>query len=846
MRSPLHLRARSLGGLLRPHGRGGSAFVAGAVGASLLVGAAAPAAGADGPVGPDSTHAVVGVLERVIVEEAHPEEAVGPEGEASPLEIVSIVEVDGSLYPLPEELQVAGTTGDEIEVTIEAEAGMSLDEALAEVAVVEADDTATIVGVAPAQGEPSAATDEELMQVTLGAHSLTVLPVYWSSKDGATVSSLTNVATSTAQYWTAQSGGRLSVQASVRDWRAIPDPGSCNSTSIFDSAMAAHGNPPVSATQHVLIYFPHRSDCGGWAGMATIGGGKIWVNGTQLPDVFSHELGHNLGLGHANTMTCFQGGVRQPLALPVSTSCTQQGYGDTADVMGVGQYLPTGNLNTAFADVLGFASVTQFTSAPAAATPVTLAPLASFTSMRSVKVPTADGTVFIDYRPAVAPDVRKTAWSGVQAHLLRVEGGVPSTYILDLQPALAPFQAANLPVGGTWDIPGTNTRVRVNGTGPTATLSVSSTQAPPVAPVPMVGDLRFVPVAPARLLDTRTAQDPLAQMVRRDVQVTGRAGIPSNAKAVALNVTTVGSTTSTYVRVWPAGQPEPATSAMNTDASRTTGAGIMVGIGGEGKVSLLNNRGSTHAVVDVTGYYTDAVGQGSRYEQLATGTRVLDTRRSGGAMTDRQQRTVQVGGIGEIPSDASAVAVNITSVSSVGQGNIAAFPSGGPVPATSNVNHLPGQDVTNRTIVPLADGRMDLRLSGGTANVVVDVVGWFGPGASLQFTPLAPVRGFDSRTGGRPLSQAETRSFDLSAASGLPADAKVAAMTLTATQQTAFATFLTVWEAGAARPATSDLNTGSGRDQANLSFSTIGSRHVQVYNNGGATHVIGDIFGYFR
>jgi hypothetical protein len=378
-------------------------------------------------------------------------------------------------------------------------------------------------------------------------------------------------------------------------------------------------------------------------------------------------------------------------------------------------------------------------------------------------------------------------------------------------------------------------------------VEVTGSQNPTeVQAVPLAYDLRFVPVTPARLLDTRLTGQSLGPASRMDLQVAGLAGIPADAKAVALNVTTVASSRQTFVRVWPAGQPMSGASALNTDEARTTGAGVMVGIGGQGMVSIYNNLGSTHVVVDVTGYYTDAAGEGSSYTPMLTGVRLLDTRLSGGQMSDQQRRTVQVGGVGGIPADASAVVLNVSSVMATGAGNISAFPSGGPVPGTASVNHLPGQDVSNRTVVPLTGGQLDLVLSGARADVVLDAVGWFGPGATLSFTPIIPARAFDTRLDGGTLSAGETRTFSVGATTGLPGDAAAAVVAIAATQQTALATFVTLWPDGIARPITSDLNTGAGRDQANLAVVPLTSGRLQAYNNAGTVQLVVDVFGYFR
>ncbi|WP_182111775.1 MULTISPECIES: N-acetylmuramoyl-L-alanine amidase [unclassified Actinotalea] len=417
-------------------------------------------------------------------------------------------------------------------------------------------------------------------------------------------------------------------------------------------------------------------------------------------------------------------------------------------------------------------------------------------------------------------------------------------------------------VVATWD--GNNSAGRPVGPGPyrltlsgtgaggaaihpySATVTVTGSQNPAtVAPVPLTGDLRFVPVTPTRVLDTRPLAESLGPDSRRDVVVAGVGGVPADAKAVAVNITAVNSSTITHLRAWPAGQSRPGASVLNADAARSASAsGVTLGVGGEGKISLYNSAGSTHVLVDVTGYYTTSGGSG--YAQLGTAARVLDTRTTGGRMSDGQRRSVTVAGQGGIPADATAVVMNVTSVVSGGNGYVSVVPAGAAAGQTSSVNHLPGTDVANRTTVPLNGGKVDVLLAGAPANVVLDVVGWFGPGATGRFTPIAPVRAFDTRAGGGPIGAGQSRTFPMSSVAGLPATARAAAITLTTTQQTSPVTYLTVWPAGAGRPPTSDLNTGRGRDQANNAVVGLSPAGVQVYNNLGQTHVLADVYGFYR
>lgn len=455
---------------------------------------------------------VEGTLVNVVIE---PEPGVAHVD--AELEIATFIEVDGGLYPVPEEVPVeAAATGTSVEVTIAAEAGMSPEEALdaatadvaapgdaaplTEAAEVALEEAATDAGTeadehAPAteaqatelaapEPEPApegeaqvlavtttgATPDEPLAAAAAGNHTLTVLPVYWTSPDGTSKGTLDGLARQTAQFWAEQSSGRVSTSVSTRDWVRIADPGGCATDTIMERALAAHGIGSLSTNQHVLVYFPREGACGSWAGLASVGGGLIWINGYPLLDVFAHEFGHNLGLGHANTMTCRSGSTRVPL----SSSCTVSEYGDYADVMGIGMSgRPTGNLNTALAHHLGFANVVR----PSAATTVDLAPLSSYGATRGIAIPVSQGTVYIDYRPAAGRDVRRPEWGGVQVHLQRIDPvfRYATSYLLDMTaPATGEFTSPAAPVGSSWTVPGTAFTMTVAGTGSSARVQLTT------------------------------------------------------------------------------------------------------------------------------------------------------------------------------------------------------------------------------------------------------------------------------------------------------------------------------------------------------------------------------------
>lgn len=444
----------------RPRGRshllGATAGVLCATAALLLPGGPAAAQDPD-----EATVTAQGELLQVIAD------VPGTEGV-----VTAYVQVGDDLVEVPDTVPApVAATGTPVELTISAPDGttaeaavdlLGADQAPADVRVVEVVSTAT-------PGEEGASADQQTMAAA-AAHSITVLPVYWAAPDATTRAQLSTLATATSDYWSAQSGGSLALGTDVRDWKQIADPGTCSTSALWSSALQAHGISGSTATSHVAVYFPKRADCGGWAGMGSIGGGSVWVNGAPLVDVLAHEVGHNFGLGHANTAACSSGGV--DVALADLVQCRVQEYADTADVMGFAMSKPSGNLNTAFADRLGLAQVQRVT--PGQTVTVDLSPLAATSALRSLAIPVAGGTVYLDFRPAVGRDTRTPAWAGVQAHLRTTDHrGTPTTYLLDMAPERAgTFTAPALAPGASWTVPGGSNVVEVVSTGTTARVRV--------------------------------------------------------------------------------------------------------------------------------------------------------------------------------------------------------------------------------------------------------------------------------------------------------------------------------------------------------------------------------------
>lgn len=116
----------------------------------------------------------------------------------------------------------------------------------------------------------------------------------------------------------------------------------------------------------------------------------------------------------------------------------------------------------------------------------------------------------------------------------------------------------------------------------------------------------FAPVGPARILDTRTGS-PVGAAATAALTVTGQGGVPSSGvSAVILNVTVTQPQRGGFLTVWADGAPQPFASNLNFVAGQTVPNLVLAPVGPDGKVDIYNgSSGTTHVVVDVSGYVRD-------------------------------------------------------------------------------------------------------------------------------------------------------------------------------------------------------------------------------------------------
>jgi len=115
---------------------------------------------------------------------------------------------------------------------------------------------------------------------------------------------------------------------------------------------------------------------------------------------------------------------------------------------------------------------------------------------------------------------------------------------------------------------------------------------------------RYVPLAPRRVLDTRSAHAPVASSSDRSVPITGLNGVPTSATGVVVNTTGVNASQPLNLEVYPTGsKPSPRTSVLNQQDAMSVADLVMMPLGG-GAISLSASNGHTDVVLDVMGYLT--------------------------------------------------------------------------------------------------------------------------------------------------------------------------------------------------------------------------------------------------
>ncbi len=367
----------------------------------------------------------------------------------------------------------------------------------------------------------------------------------------------------------------------------------------------------------------------------------------------------------------------------------------------------------------------------------------------------------------------------------------------------------------------------------------------------------FMPVAPVRVLDTRTglgaARQSVASHQSVTLQVGGATVVPWNASAVAVNVTVVSPTAGGFVSVGPSVVTD--SSNLNFAAGQTIANLAISRLSSSGSITFYNgSTGAVQLLADLQGYYLAAgakASNGTRYTAMAP-VRVLDTRSGLGAPQQAvgagESLTLQVTGTASVPATASAAVVNITVASPAAKG----FVSVGPASMTdsSNLNFVAGRTAANLAITRLSATGSITFYNGSTSTVqlIADLQGYYSAlGTGTAYTPVAPVRVLDTRSGlGAPqqaVAASASLTLQVTGTASVPSTASAVVVNITVANPSANG-FVSVGPAVITD--SSNVNFAAGRTVANLAVARLSSTGSITFYNGSTNTVqlIADVQGY--
>lgn len=232
---------------------------------------------------------------------------------------------------------------------------------------------------------------------------------------------------------------------------------------------------------------------------------------------------------------------------------------------------------------------------------------------------------------------------------------------------------------------------------------------------------RYVPITAQRAFDSRWTNFGRPLERGETITVTPPPGVPPDAIALAINVTTTAPNQPGFFTAYPAGSPRPEASLLNTDrADQTRAASTITPISADG-LSVYSHSGGD-LIVDVTGWFTGPSAEASTdgmFVAADSPQRLVDTRAGD---------PIWAGGAIEFPvavSGASSVVVNVTLVDAHAWGFLTAYAARTGVPEVSTINAgAIHHTAANLAIVPISTSGIGVSSYGG-GDLVVDLAGWF-------------------------------------------------------------------------------------------------------------------------
>jgi hypothetical protein len=248
-------------------------------------------------------------------------------------------------------------------------------------------------------------------------------------------------------------------------------------------------------------------------------------------------------------------------------------------------------------------------------------------------------------------------------------------------------------------------------------LQTAENASSPLSQSPSIGDpsapLVFIAMTPCRLMDTRPGNGQtgafgppslVASAVRTvPIPTHPTCSVPATALAYSLNVTVVPMGELGFLTIWPAGQPQPVVSTLNSPTGQVIANAAIVPAGTMGGVDIFVSN-NCDAILDINGYY---VAPSSL--SLGAGTAVAPSLIFGTDTTSGLYST-GAGTVNIAANGTNIETVNSTGISVVGNVNLSGV-------LTGNASGLTNLPVRYTSFVPVCDLNIPGALSAIPANL---------------------------------------------------------------------------------------------------------------------------------
>ncbi|MBI4907105.1 MAG: hypothetical protein HY820_25995, partial [Acidobacteria bacterium] len=247
--------------------------------------------------------------------------------------------------------------------------------------------------------------------------------------------------------------------------------------------------------------------------------------------------------------------------------------------------------------------------------------------------------------------------------------------------------------------------------------------------------LAFYPVTPCRAADSRSTAlqagfggPAISGGTARTINLAAsQCGIPATARAFSLNVTAMPPGYLGFLTLYPAGQPRPLASTLNSWDGQVVPNAAIVPAGTNGSIDIYASD-TTDFVLDINGYFAPPTTSGLNFYPL-TPCRVVDTRPAGafGAPIGSSREFLVLSSGCGAPVEARAYLFNLTAIPIVPFSFLTAWATGQPQPAVSQLNSLNGQVVASAAVVGAGAGGAVSVFSTNLTNLVIDINSYFAP-----------------------------------------------------------------------------------------------------------------------